>query len=149
MITQITQNGDKVTWPVKVTSDKTINDLRVEFDIPDGLKLVGPYIDDNTPVINPDRGAYNPDDDKWFVGTIEKDELIVQNFTFEVEDITKINLQGDGRFTVKATAVTDTVETTTTDNEGVLVLQTSPTCADLKLRIGTGEETESANISIQ
>ena len=146
-IVQVAEDGDVVSWKVQVSSNFKVNDLALEFDIPDGVKLTGPN-DGIMPVITLARGVWNSDDNKWFIGKIEADEVIEDVFEFTVEDITKMGMQPSGMFIITATATTAFTETTKADNVATLVMRLGPACEDLKLRIGTGEENKSANISI-
>ena len=146
-VVQITGDGQVVSWELDVSSNVAINDLSVKFDIPDGIELTGPN-DGVMPVINLDRGAYNPLKNTWFIGKIEKDETISQVFEFTLKDMTKLNVQPTGEFVIYATAKTALTETTLSDNMASLTLRLGPACEDLKLRIGTGDEDKSTNISI-
>jgi hypothetical protein len=89
----ITKDGDKITWRLRVCGDGNVNcsGAELEFIIPDGLSLSGPSVFGSTSIIVP-KGSFNPTEKVWYVGELKKATCTEYvDFEFIVTDITKID----------------------------------------------------------
>lgn len=150
VLKQVSTNGDKVDWPAfEVCGDqfqKCFN-AKVTLTLPDGVSLVGPS-DPNSSIIKVPEGYYNVSEDIWYVGDVDAGYCTDSiSFEIQVDDISQAD-PVDNRFIVTAVLTSSCVETSTSDNSQVLVIEVKDACENIDLSIGENLESGSTDLSI-
>lgn len=136
----VQNNGDQKTWKVEVTNSGNADcyNAKVTFTIPPGISMVGPLID-GTSEIEVTKGAYNPSEDKWYIGKILKDEVVSSSFEFQVDDISQADPIED-YFDIEALFESDCPDPEDCDNEAHLLMRVGEECIGIDLSAGPSDE---------
>ncbi|MCO6499662.1 MAG: hypothetical protein J5I47_04685 [Vicingus serpentipes] len=146
----VQNDGDTVEWPMDVrhnTSTKDCMNAKLTFNIPSGVRIIGPT-DPGSTVIKVPQGYYNITEKVWYIGTLKASQVIPVSFTVIVDDITLVDVN-DGRFTLTATLTSSCVEVNTANNVHILAISIEDPCTKISITIGASDgEATCSNISI-
>ena len=120
----VNNTGDSVVWAVEIrnTGSYACHGTIIQFTIGSALTLV------STDVVAPNGGvavgAYNPTQNKWYVGTLNPGDSGIIVLTFNVNDVDAIS----ANLLVTASAVTSCDESSLADNSWELQVYKDPQC---------------------
>lgn len=146
----VVADGETVDWSPNVKhngSGVDCKNAKLTFNIPSGVRLIGPT-DEGSTKINVPQGYYSITDKVWYIGDLSDGKSIPSIFDFIVDDIALAD-PNDNSFIVTATLTTSCAESNTSNNTDVFKIEVVDPCTQISLSIGSGSsESQSVDLSI-